>query len=219
MRIAPECWPIAVPLGVLAGLGFFIWVPAGVALLAPLLFTLWFFRDPERTTPADPSLLISPADGRIIVSRPGRVSVFMNVFNVHVCRAPAAGRVTMVRHTPGRFVAAFREDAPEANERVRIELERSAAEPLAFTLIAGLVARRIVPRVSPGDRLRAGERVGLIRFGSRVDLELPEGTEPAVHVGDRVRAGETPLARVVVGATPAPEALERRPAGASVGGP
>lgn len=202
MRIAPECWPFAVPLGVLATVAFFLWKPAGVLLLLPLLFTLWFFRDPQRTTPSDPNLLISPADGRIIVARPGRVSVFMNVFNVHVCRTPTAGRVAEVRHTPGRFLAAFREDAPEANERVRIELDR-AEGTLAFTLIAGLVARRIVPKVTVGESLAAGDRIGLIRFGSRVDVELPEGVELAVAVGDRVRAGETPLARVAVRSTPA----------------
>jgi phosphatidylserine decarboxylase len=195
MRIDREVLPFALVLLALA----LVAVLVGLAVVAPLplallAFTLWFFRDPERATPDDAAALFAPADGRIIRAGPDTVSIFMNVFNVHVCRAPAAGRVAAVEHRPGRFLAAFKEEAPGANERTRIVLD-SAGPPLEFTLIAGLVARRIVCRVRAGQAVRAGERVGLIRFGSRVDVRLPTGVSPVVRIGDRVVAGETVLAR------------------------
>jgi phosphatidylserine decarboxylase len=185
----------------------FVVVPAGVAVLASFwtawiaapaaLFTLFavnFFRDPERTTPEGEGLLVAPADGKILVAGPGRISIFMNVFDVHVCRAPAAGRVSAVEHSRGRFLSAFKDAASEQNERTHLTLD-SGAEPIRFTLVAGLVARRIVCWVGAGQALRAGERVGLILFGSRVDVDLPSGATPAVRIGDRVRAGETVIAR------------------------
>jgi phosphatidylserine decarboxylase len=163
----------------------------GVVLLA---FTLNFFRDPDRKTPGDPNGLVSPADGRIIRADGARISIFMNVFNVHVCRAPVGGRVTSVAHEPGRFLAAMKAEASEQNERTTIVVQPPVGPPVTFVLVAGLIARRIVCRVDAGRELVAGERVGIIRFGSRVDLDLPTGTLPAVRLGDRVVAGETIVA-------------------------
>jgi phosphatidylserine decarboxylase len=195
MRIDREAWPfasVAAAAALLAGL----WHPlAALPPLVALAFVVWFFRDPPRTPPGAADALISPADGRIIQAGPRTVSVFMNVFDVHVCRAPAAGVVAAVEHSPGRFLAAWKDEAPVANERATITLEQGGTV-CRFTLVAGLVARRIVCRVRPGQTLAAGERVGLIRFGSRVDLELPEGATPEVRIGQRVVAGETPLARL-----------------------
>ena len=166
----------------------------GVVLLT---FTLNFFRDPERHAPENADALISPADGRIIRADSARVSIFMNVFNVHVCRSPVTGRVTSVEHEPGRFLAAMKAEASEQNERTTIVVQPPTGDPVRFVLVAGLIARRIVCRVAAGQALRAGERAGIIRFGSRVDLDLPAGTAPAVGVGDRVVAGETVVARRV----------------------
>jgi phosphatidylserine decarboxylase len=170
------------------------WAPA--APLLALAFTLWFFRDPERPPPGDPGAVLSPADGRIIVAGERRISVFMSVFDVHVCRTPVAGTVLAVEHAAGRFVAAFRDGASEHNERTAIVVDPQGGPPLRFTLVAGLIARRVVCRVAPGSRLAAGERVGLIRFGSRVDVDLPPGAIPAVRVGDRAVAGRTVIARL-----------------------
>ena len=144
MRIAPEAWPFVVPLVAVATFGGLFLHPAiAVLLLAPIAFTLWFFRDPERVTPDDPEALISPADGKIIRTGPDRISIFMNVFNVHVCRSPLAGRVENVEHIRGRFMAAFRDPASEQNERVVLDVE-GGSRRVRFVLIAGLVARRIV---------------------------------------------------------------------------
>jgi phosphatidylserine decarboxylase len=196
VKIAREGLPFVLPLVAIAvALGVFVHPWAGVAAAIPALFTVWFFRDPERAAPGDPGLLISPADGKILATGPDRVSIFMNVFNVHVCRTPRGGTVGEVTHTPGNFKAAYRDDASEHNERVSISIEGGAHE-IRFTLVAGLIARRIVCRVGRGDRLRTGERVGLIRFGSRVDVDLPEGSKVAVTPGQTVVAGETPIARL-----------------------
>ena len=162
-----------------------------------LLFTLNFFRDPERRTPADPAALISPADGKIIRADATRISIFMNVFDVHVCRSPVAGRVVSVTHRAGRFLAAMKDEASDENERTTIVVEPRRGAPVRFVLVAGLIARRIVCRVAEGRELASGERVGIIRFGSRVDIDLPERTSPVVAVGDRVVAGETVVARRV----------------------
>jgi len=196
MKIAREGVPFVLPLAAIAlAVGLFVHPWIGVAAAAPALFTFWFFRDPERTAPPDPRLLISPADGKIIATGPDRISIFMNVFNVHVCRTPLAGTVQEVTHTSGSFKAAYRDDASEHNERVSILVE-DGERKVRFTLVAGLIARRIVCKVSRGDRLRTGDRVGLIRFGSRVDVGLPSGFEVAVAPGQTVVAGETPIARL-----------------------
>jgi phosphatidylserine decarboxylase len=190
-------WPFVLVLGALS-LVVYGFAPSLAALVVVvLLFTLNFFRDPERRPLEDPLAVISPADGRIIRVDALRVSIFMNVFDVHVCRSPVAGRVVSVLHEPGRFLAAMRDDASDQNERTAIVVQPDSGPPVRFVLVAGLIARRIVCRVAAGRTLSAGERVGIIRFGSRVDLYLPAGTKPTVAVGDRVVAGESIVARRV----------------------
>ncbi len=194
MRIAREAFPFLVPalaLTLLAG-WFSLW--AALPLLLVTLFIAWFFRDPDRTSPEDPGLMTSPADGRILRADETRITVFMNVFNVHICRAPDAGKVVKMDHIDGKFLAAFKEEALTQNERVEIDMAGSAG-PFKVVLVAGLIARRIVPWTTPGDELKRGGKLGLIRFGSRVDLYLPMGYKPSVVVGERVCAGETVLAR------------------------
>jgi len=201
MRIARESAPFLLIFG-LASLAA-AWLHPAVAVppVLLLLFTVWFFRDPERTTPDEAGALISPADGKIIVVGPERISIFLNVFNVHVCRTPQAGEVRDVQHVSGRFLAAFKDDASEHNERTAIVVA-DGTRTVRFVLVAGLVARRIVCKVRPGQRLGAGERIGLIRFGSRVDVDLPPGVRPAVALGQRVVAGETVIARAAGGGEP-----------------
>ena len=194
MRIAREAFPFLIPalaLTLLAG-WFSIW--AALPLLLVTLFIAWFFRDPDRTSPSEPGLLTSPADGRILRADATRITVFMNVFNVHICRAPDAGEVVKMDHIDGKFLAAFKEEALTQNERVEIDMTGSAG-PFKVVLVAGLIARRIVPWITQGERLVRGGKLGLIRFGSRVDLYLPTGYKPSVVVGERVCAGETVLAR------------------------
>ncbi len=196
MSIARESLPFALPLAAATVLAGWLSHPALAAIpFLLLLFTLWFFRDPERSVPEDPRILVSPADGRIIRTGPDRISIFMNVFNVHVCRSPMAGQVGDVTHVDGRFLAAFKDEASEHNERTTIELAGDGMS-LRFTLIAGLIARRIVSKVREGQRLSAGQRVGLIRFGSRVDVEVPSDGEVTVELGQKVVAGETVIVRL-----------------------
>lgn len=181
-----------------------------LALLA-LVVTLWcayFFRDPERVTPLRPGLVISPADGRIsaiesVVPPPEldlprenftRISVFMNVFDVHVNRSPVDARIAHIAYVPGKFLSADLDKASEDNERQALTLELDDGRRLGVVQIAGLVARRIVKFVNDGDMLKAGERFGLIRFGSRVDVYLPAGVSSLVVVGQRAVAGETVFA-------------------------
>jgi phosphatidylserine decarboxylase len=195
MKIAREGWSPAALIAVVGiAVGLLLHVLAAVPFVLMLMFTLWFFRDPERDTPDDHLALISPADGRVLIATEDKISIFMNVFDVHVCRAPSGGRVEEVQHLPGQFLAAYKNSASEHNERASIRMRGGRSE-LTFTLVAGLVARRIVCRVVPGQALRAGERVGLIRFGSRVDVAPPPGFSPRVKVGERVIAGETIIAR------------------------
>ncbi|MCU0253525.1 MAG: phosphatidylserine decarboxylase [Acidobacteria bacterium] len=194
-------WPfIAIPLAIALALGLLGWPWSGLA--APLLalgaFSGWFFRDPERAIPADPALVLSPADGRVTEVRDEDsglvVTIFLNVLNVHVNRVPVAGEVVGVTHRPGRFLAAYRPEATEVNERTDLLL-KTARGPVSVAQIAGLIARRIVVRVAPGDRLAAGDRYGLIRFGSCTQVRLPPGARPLVRPGDAVRGGTSALAR------------------------
>jgi len=168
----------------------------------------YFFRDPTRVTPLRDGLVISPADGRVsqIVRVPAppeldlgpgamtRISIFMNVFDVHINRAPADGRITRLMHVAGKFVNASLDKASEDNERLALTFETTDGSRLGVVQIAGLVARRIVPFAAEGDRLVAGQRFGLIRFGSRVDVYLPEGHNALSVVGQRAIAGETVIA-------------------------
>ncbi len=179
-------------------------------LLAGL--TIWvaaFFRDPIRVTPNDPKLIVAPADGLVtMITRvppppeladadglePGqytRVSIFMSVFDVHINRAPIAGRIRKIAYVPGKFVNADLDKASEDNERQHFVVESADGVRIGFTQIAGLVARRILAFVRPGDTVDAGQRIGLSRFGSRVDVFLPDGTGPQVLLGQRTIAGET----------------------------
>ena len=196
MKLAKEGWPfVLVPLALVPLVAFSPWPVSALLPLAAALFSAWFFRDPERTPPQDPQAWIAPADGKVLRVAPDRVAIFMNVFDVHVCRSPVAGTIGGVDHREGRFLAAWRDEAPDVNERCLIDVQRSEGGTARFTLIAGLVARRIVTRVAPGQSVAAGDRIGLIRFGSRVDVDLPAGVTPCVQVGQRVCAGETVLAR------------------------
>ncbi len=185
------------------------WPMAGVTL-----WVLTFFRDPVRIVPQDSDFIIAPADGMVTLlntvhpprelqgenglgSEPVvRVSIFMSVFDVHINRAPIAGTIRQVVYIAGKFLNADLDKASEDNERQHILIERSDGIKIGFTQIAGLVARRIVPFVKPGDLVAAGQRVGLIRFGSRVDVYLPAGTASHVVLGQRIVAGETVLARI-----------------------
>ena len=189
----------------------------------PLLFlsigVFAFFRDPERVVPQADNLIVAPADGLVTLIKqveppselqiddgsghpglpPGtvtRVSIFMSVFDVHINRAPIAGTVRRVVYVPGKFVNADLDKASEENERQHVLIERGDGLALGFTQIAGLVARRIVPFVKPGDTVAKGQRVGLIRFGSRVDVYLPPHTEPKIVMGQKIIAGETILAEI-----------------------
>ena len=178
-----------------------------------------FFRDPERVVPQGERLIVAPADGMVSLitkvapppelqgadeqGRPGlgsepdtRISIFMSVFDVHINRAPVGGTIRRIVYVPGRFLNADLDKASEENERQHILVEKADGAPVGFTQIAGLVARRIVPFVKPGDIVAAGQRVGLIRFGSRVDVYLPAGTDPKVLPGQRMIAGETVLAEI-----------------------
>jgi phosphatidylserine decarboxylase len=182
-------WPWIIGLGVLSG-GFFA----------------YFFRDPERDIPPEPGVIVSPADGLVIrvdevqesefLHGPARyVAIFMNVFDVHVNRAPVAGVVKEMRHRPGEYKAASRQDAAGRNEQQALMLENAAGRRVLVVQIAGLLARRIIPFVKPGQSLARGERLGLICFGSRVDLYLPGDSQIQVKTGDRVKAGSSIIGR------------------------
>lgn len=185
---------------------------AGVLLLAATIWCIAFFRDPERCAPQGDDLILCPADGKLlpVTSAPPppelglgeeprtRLSVFMNVFNVHVNRNPVAGEVTGLAYRAGKFFNASFDKASVHNERMAIRLRPAGGSPerdLAVVQIAGLVARRIVCDLAQGQKVTRGARFGIIRFGSRVDVYLPEGTEVLARPGTKVRAGETVLAR------------------------
>jgi phosphatidylserine decarboxylase len=165
---------------------------------------LYFFRDPQRAVPAEPGY-VSPADGRVVLIgseheaehlKRGvtKISIFMSVFDVHVNRAPCDGDVLDVVHTPGSFLAAYKEEASVKNENTAMTLRCTEGEEILVRQVAGLLARRVVNRARPGDRLRRGERFGIIKFSSRVDVYLPEDVEVRVQYNDHVKAGETILA-------------------------
>ena len=200
------------------GASLMAWETIAWPLAFLTLGVLAFFRDPERVIPQDDLAIIAPADGLVTLiadvlpprelqvddaagvalgSDPvTRISIFMSVFDVHINRAPVGGTVRRVIYIPGKFLNADLDKASEENERQHILIERQDGVAIGFTQIAGLVARRIVPFVKPGDILAAGQRVGLIRFGSRVDVYLPKGTGAHVIVGQKIVAGETVLARI-----------------------
>lgn len=187
---------------------FLIWDVLGWAGVGLTVWCYYFFRDPERVTPDRPGLIVSPADGIVSLIEPAippaelglpnepltRVSVFMSVFNCHINRAPTAGEVTAIAYRPGKFFNASLDKASADNERNSLLIRMEDGRDLAVVQIAGLVARRIVCFVKGGDRVGTGERFGLIRFGSRLDVYLPDGVSPLVRVGQTMIAGETILA-------------------------
>ena len=175
--------------------------PVALFLLLPLAFVVWFFRDPERVAPADPSIWVSPADGKVVeiertyhpfVGEVTKVGVFMSPLDVHVNRAPTAGTVAHLEYVPGKKWLAFAPKASEENERLYLGLETEQGRTM-MVQIAGLLARRIVCRAPKGTPLARGQRYGMIKLGSKVDLYLPNSVSPAVTLGQTVRAGETPI--------------------------
>jgi phosphatidylserine decarboxylase len=190
-----------VPLLTLTLLSFAVGVPgAGIFLLLLCAFVAFFFRNPRRVVPEDPKIIVSPADGRVVkVERVGNVtklSIFLSIFDVHVNRSPISGRIEAMDYKPGRFHAAFNHTASVENEQNIIMLSQGNLK-LVFTQIAGIIARRIVCWKKVGDVVEKGELVGLIRFGSRVDVLFPAGTEVTVQTGDRVRGGSSPIGVIV----------------------
>ena len=187
---------------------YWIWTPLGLVGLALTIWCFYFFRDPDRITPVRPGLVVSPADGTVQLIGPAapplelgmgteplmRVSVFMSVFDCHVNRAPVAGAIIKDEYTPGKFINATMDKASEDNERQSLVIRTPEGKDFAVVQIAGLVARRIVCFTRVGQTLRMGDRFGLIRFGSRLDVYLPEGVEPQVALGQTMVAGETVIA-------------------------
>ena len=187
---------------------WWLWTPLVVLGLVLTCWCIYFFRDPERVTPTRKGLVISPADGVVQMIEEAvppseldmgetpltRVSVFMNVFNVHVNRIPTDGKITQLAYRPGKFVNASLDKASIDNERQAVRMVTEDGQEIAFVQIAGLVARRILCSLANDQSVRAGERFGMIRFGSRVDVFLPEGVTPMVCVGQTTIAGETVLA-------------------------
>jgi phosphatidylserine decarboxylase len=193
--IVRDAYRFLVPLAFLAVLAFFLGlIAAGLFVTALFAFVAFFFRNPTRTIPGDPGTIVSPADGKVVrVERVGnvtRMSIFLSLFNVHVNRSPIAGRIKAVDYRPGKFLVAFNDKASTDNER-NIVMVSDGRITIVFTQIAGIVARRIVFWKKAGDTVAKGELVGLIRFGSRVDVLFPAGTEATVTVGDRVKGGST----------------------------
>ncbi len=194
-----------------------LWTPLGVLGIVLTGWMAYFFRDPDRVIPTRPGLLVSPADGEVslIVDVPPpadlgmgsapvtRVSIFLNIFNVHVQRVPAEGTVTAVAYRPGAFINAALDKASEDNERMSVRMTLATdGRDIAFVQIAGLIARRIKCTLKQGQVVRAGERYGLIRFGSRVDIYLPPGVAPLVSVGQLAIGGETVIADLISGEGP-----------------
>ena len=203
--IAREGWPFLAGAVLLA---LAVQVMAGLCWAWPLwllaLFVLQFFRDPPRPIPTEPLAVLSPADGRIVAIEPAhdpwrdcdalKISVFMNVFNVHSNRSPVDGTVLARWYHPGKFLNAALDKASSENERNALHLRSDTGHELTCVQVAGLVARRILCYVEPGDRLTRGQRYGFIRFGSRVDLYLPPDSRPRVVFGEKVKATSTILA-------------------------
>jgi phosphatidylserine decarboxylase len=178
-----------------------------VPLFVLAAFFLYFFRDPDRDSPQDPALVLSPADGRVLVAGPAdptatppgewkQISIFLSPMDVHVNRTPVSGRVTKVDFRRGKFLPAYHKDAAASNERSEIWVDHGGT-PVVFRQLVGILARRVVTRVEPGAELQAGERVGLMKFGSRMDVFLPPSAELKVKVDDPVVGGVTVIAVLI----------------------
>jgi len=203
-------YPFIAIFAVVTALLFMWWDPAGLVGVVLTAWCVYFFRDPDRTTPDAENLVICPADGvvqSVVQAVPPpelelgtelmtRVAVFMNVFNVHVNRVPMSGVITAKHYRPGKFFNASLDKASEFNERMSLKVKTEKGVEIAFVQIAGLVARRILCYVDVGRAVEAGERFGLIRFGSRVDIFLPNGVQPLVIEGQTTIAGETVIADI-----------------------
>jgi phosphatidylserine decarboxylase len=214
IKFAPEGYPFIFGFLAATVVAYFIAPWAAAVPFALALFMAYFFRDPEREIPGGDDVFVSPADGKVILREdlvegssaffPGllkgagqtvEVSIFMSPLDVHVNRAPCDGTVGSVVHTPGRFLSAFKPEASVENENIAMVLETKHGKVLVRQ-VAGFLARRAVCRVKPGDGLNRGERYGIIKFSSRVDIYLPKGTQVMVKPGDRVKAGESVLGRL-----------------------
>jgi phosphatidylserine decarboxylase len=203
--VAKEGIPfIGAAVGVTLIAGWLGWTIVAVAGAILTLFVAWFFRNPYRAVPQGPRVVVSPGDGKVIAideefeprfikDRSIRVTIFLNVFDVHINRIPCEGVVEQVQYQPGLFLVASRPDATLRNEQNALMIRTVQGAKVVCVQVAGLIARRIVCWISPGDRAKVGERFGLIRFGSRMDTFLPIGTAVKVTVGDRVKGGETIL--------------------------
>jgi phosphatidylserine decarboxylase len=206
--IHPDGWKFIAVAAVATLILFLLWPPAAWAALILTLWMAYFFRDPWRVTPTRPGLIVSPADGIVVslgTTAPPpelemgsdplpRIGIFLNLFDVHVARAPVGGKLMARRYTKGRFINASLDKASTDNERLALRILADDGPAIACVLIAGLVARRIVCGVYEGQTLAAGERIGIIRFGSRVDVYCPPPYVPLVVLGQRMIAGETVLA-------------------------
>lgn len=207
MKFAKESLPFVAPLGIAAlVLLLFRQLPWALCMAGLTILVLLFFRIPRRRTEADKDAILAPANGRILrldrspalLDREGdvqRIVTFLSVFDVHVQRSPVSGEVVESRFTPGRKIAAFKAEAGSVNENHLTVLRRENGDLIGIRQVAGLVARRVVCRLLPGDLIRRGDLMGLIKFGSRVDLMLPDHYEILVRQGDRLREGETVVAR------------------------
>ena len=205
LKVAPEGIPFIAVFFILTAVSIFVFGPRWTILpLVLMLFMVYFFRDPERAIPAGEGY-ICPADGKVMVTelvdedqylkaRAMQVSIFMSPLNVHVNRSPCDGEVLAVKHTPGSFMAAYKKEASWKNENTAMHMRCDHGPEVLVRQIAGFLARRTVNRKAPGDMLSRGERFGMIKFSSRVDVYLPPGVELKVKNGDRVYAGSTVLA-------------------------
>ncbi len=208
--IHPQGYPFIGGFALASIILFWLWPPLGWLGTVATLWCAYFFRDPERVTPARAGILVAPADGRVsrvadalppkelgLGERPlMRISIFMSVFDCHINRSPLAGRVERVVYKEGAFISADLDKASESNERNAFVIAAASGARVAVVQIAGLVARRIVPFVGTGDNITAGQRIGMIRFGSRVDVYLPVGARALVAEGQTAIAGETMLAEL-----------------------
>jgi phosphatidylserine decarboxylase len=206
--IHPEGYPFVGGFALASLVLFWLWTPLGWLATLATLWCVYFFRDPPRVTPVRDGIVVAPADGRVsqvvnavppqeleLGERPlPRISIFMSVFDCHINRSPVAGRIDRIIYRAGKFLSADLDKASEDNERNAFVMTTASGQRIAAVQIAGLIARRIVPFAREGEMVGAGQRIGMIRFGSRVDLYLPEGAQPLAAEGQTAIAGETVLA-------------------------
>ena len=209
MRIAKEGYPLIFTAVILTLLTFMVgWMPLGVVLGLIGIAIAAFFRDPERQAPMGEDLVVSPADGKVVsiarvkgepplLDGAWRVSIFLSPLDVHINRTPVEGKIAKVTYQRGKFLAAYKEEASQRNEQNALSIVDSKGRTLGVVQIAGVLARRIICHAKPGDQLGRGERFGMIMFGSRTDTYLPEGCQVEVTEGQRVKGGESVLARFV----------------------